>query len=184
MQKIQQSGFQVNGLYTPKPFVEPEDKKPPEGVVVWRFPGWSLTQKTRQLIDAATSRTYQARLLVPPGWIDRSNGKADLPDWDRKGDNKKYDIVPIRFIRACEAGHMDDIDWRGRPRRRETALRGPGLGPCAIPECCLEADDQPAGWGLAARRHVRDRASAAGQAYDQPDFTQSDRSELMELRRA
>ena len=112
MQKIQQSGFQVNGLYTPKPFVEPEDKKPPEGVVVWRFPGWSLTQKTRQLIDAATSRTYQARLLVPPGWIDRSNGKADLPDWDRKGDNKKYDIVPIRFIRACEAGHMDDIDWR------------------------------------------------------------------------
>ncbi len=111
LRKVQMSGKQVSAFYTPKAYVEPENNQPPEGVVVWRFPGWSLTQKTRQSVDPRTGRTYQSRLLVQPSWIDRSNGKADLPDWDRNGHNKEYDIVPIRFIRACQAGHMDDIEW-------------------------------------------------------------------------
>lgn len=124
MRKIQQSGLQVSALYTPRPYVEPDENKPPEGVVVWRFPGWSLTKMTRQSVDSTTGKTYQARQLIQPGWIDRSNGKAVLPDWDRAGENKKYDIVPIRFIRACELGHMDDIDWKAFVHGRESNCDG------------------------------------------------------------
>lgn len=112
MQKIQQIGHKVNALFTPKPYVEPKKNMLPQGVVVWRFPGWSLTQKTKQGIDQATGKPYQSRMLVPPHRIDRSNGKAELPEWESNRPNQIFDLLPIRFIRACEAGHMDDIDWK------------------------------------------------------------------------
>jgi hypothetical protein len=111
MRKIRQSGMQVNSFHTPKDFVDDGEQRVPEGVTVWRFPGWSLTQETTRSPDSNLGRSFQTRQLVRPNWIDRTSGKAEISDWNRKGQDKKFDIVPIRFIRACPAGHMDDIDW-------------------------------------------------------------------------
>jgi hypothetical protein len=66
--------------------------------VVWRFPRWFLVQNTEPLKGGNGNR----RRLVPESQL--VNGKY------REGD-AKYDVVPVRFVRACEHGHVDDIDW-------------------------------------------------------------------------
>jgi hypothetical protein len=35
---------------------------------------------------------------------------AEGADRYREG-TKTYEVVPVRFVRACEHGHVDDIDW-------------------------------------------------------------------------
>jgi hypothetical protein len=36
-------------------------------------------------------------------------------------DGRREDVVPVRFVRACVAGHIDDIDWRVFVHGREAA---------------------------------------------------------------
>lgn len=84
-------------LKTPPPSTEdPTAGKP--GIVVWRFPRWFLVQNSESLPGGNGNR----RRLVPESQL--VNGKY------REGD-EKYDVVPVRFVRACEHGHVDDIEW-------------------------------------------------------------------------
>ena len=42
-------------------------------------------------------------------------GRISIPKGRRKfifDDGKKVDVTPIRFVCACEKGHLQDIDWR------------------------------------------------------------------------
>lgn len=73
---------------------DPTGGKP--GIVVWRFPRWFLVQNPESLPNGTRRR------LVPQSQV--VNGKY------REGD-KTHEIVPVRFVRACEHGHVDDIDW-------------------------------------------------------------------------
>lgn len=86
-------------LKTPPPSTDdPTGGKP--GVVVWSFPRWFLVQNSEPLPGGNGNR----RRLVPESQL--VNGKY------REGDSK-FDVVPVRFVRACEHGHVDDIDWPG-----------------------------------------------------------------------
>lgn len=64
----------------------------------WRFPEWFLVQKVVQ-----GPKFDKARRLVRSNELDRSKFILD---------GKREDVVPIRFVKACAAGHIDDIDWR------------------------------------------------------------------------
>ena len=75
---------------------DPTAGKP--GIVVWRFPRWFLVQNSEALVGGNGNR----RRLVPESQLVK--GKY------REGD-KNHDVVPIRFVRACEHGHVDDIEW-------------------------------------------------------------------------
>jgi len=84
-------------LKSPPPSTEdPTAGKP--GVVVWRFPRWYLVQNPEPL----AGRTGNRRRLVP---------ESQLASGKYRDGNASYDVVPLRFVRACENGHVDDIDW-------------------------------------------------------------------------
>jgi len=69
------------------------------GIVVWKFPRWFLVQNSEPLAGGNGNR----RRLVPESQL--VNGKY------RDGSDN-YDVVPVRFVRACEHGHVDDIEWQ------------------------------------------------------------------------
>lgn len=75
---------------------DPAGGKP--GIVVWQFPQWFLVQKPEPLATAVGSR----RRLVPVSQL--TNGRY-------REANDSHDVVPVRFVRACEHGHVEDIDW-------------------------------------------------------------------------
>ncbi len=84
-------------LKTPPPSTDdPTAGKP--GVVVWKFPRWFLVQNSEPLVG----RNGNRRRLVPESQL--------VNDRYREGTNT-YEVVPVRFVRACEHGHVDDIDW-------------------------------------------------------------------------
>ena len=97
-------------LATPQALDKLPDAQTTRGVVVWRFPGWSLTQatKTEKGLDG---QTFQTRLLVRPSWIDSDTGLYNGRDFQNPAKERSHEVVPIRFIRACKNGHMGDIDW-------------------------------------------------------------------------
>jgi hypothetical protein len=86
LRKIQQTHSNITAFYAPKYYDEAEGQKLSEGVVVWRFPGWSLTKESIRKVDESSHRAYLSRQLVPPDRIDKSDGKADLLNWDRKNE--------------------------------------------------------------------------------------------------
>lgn len=72
---------------------------PPTGITAWQFPEWFITQ------DAGDGKGQtRSRMLVNR----RALSKGKFIDADKK----KHSVVPVRFVRACPAGHIDDIDWR------------------------------------------------------------------------
>jgi len=73
---------------------------PRTGINVWQFPQWFVTQ------DASTTAPngLRSRMLVHRKLLT----KGKFVDNDRV----KRSVVPVRFVRACRAGHIDDIDWR------------------------------------------------------------------------
>lgn len=84
-------------LKSPPPSTDdPTAGKP--GIVVWKFPRWFLVQNSEPLAGGNGNR----RRLVPESQL--VNGRY------REGDTN-YDVVPVRFVRACEHGHVEDIEW-------------------------------------------------------------------------
>jgi hypothetical protein len=69
------------------------------GVLVFQFPEWFITQD----LEGQAGPGVRSRLLVHRKSLTR--GKYI----DR--DKKKRSVVPVRFVRACRAGHIGDIDW-------------------------------------------------------------------------
>lgn len=67
-------------------------------VTAWKFPEWYVVQKIE---DHAGSK---ARRLVGKHLLERDGKYRDT-------EGKTHKVVPIRFVRACERGHVDDIDW-------------------------------------------------------------------------
>ena len=82
-----------------KPPVEQTDPHGPQsGVTAWEFPQWYLVQ------DPSKTPEGTQRRLVPQSRL--TKGKF-------KDAGKNLDVVPVRFVRACENGHIDDLDWVG-----------------------------------------------------------------------
>ena len=75
--------------------------RPPNGIVAWQFPEWFITQDSQ--VDPDGKSRVRSRQLVHRASLTR--GKFI----DRN--KKRQAVVPVRFIRACQHGHIGDIDW-------------------------------------------------------------------------
>ena len=69
------------------------------GITGFQFPEWFITQGLEDSKGSAvrTRLLVHRKALTKGKYIDR--------------DKKKKVVVPIRFVRACRAGHINDIDW-------------------------------------------------------------------------
>jgi uncharacterized protein DUF1998 len=67
-------------------------------VKCYRFPEWFIVQRTE-----TTKEGYRKRRLVHLSALERMRFTYD--------DRKKEAVVPMRFVRSCRKGHVDDIDW-------------------------------------------------------------------------
>ena len=85
-----------------------ELRRPPRGtddpqdfdnsVRAWRFPRWFVAATDRR-----TKEGFIERRLVHRREL--TNGRFSL-------ENRTVPIIPIRFVRACPRGHIDDIAWK------------------------------------------------------------------------
>jgi hypothetical protein len=90
--------LQISGLKLFAPPVEIDDPTAgPRGITAFLFPEWFVAQ------FEDPSRKWRARPLVHRRALE--NGKYLGPG------NRRHPVVPVRFLRACINGHVDDIHW-------------------------------------------------------------------------
>jgi hypothetical protein len=77
----------------------------PRGVVAPIFPIWFITELAETV--KAGGKLHRRRRLVRWQDLDTKGRRRFVFD---NGD--KSDVTPIRFVAACEKGHLQDIDWR------------------------------------------------------------------------
>ncbi|MCP4304901.1 MAG: DUF1998 domain-containing protein [bacterium] len=74
----------------------------PQGVDAPVFPAWFVCERAEQVgSDVRRRRLVRWQDLDPRG---RRQFVFD--------DGKKSEVTPIRFVAACQKGHLQDIDWR------------------------------------------------------------------------
>lgn len=67
------------------------------GITVWQFPEWFIGQVS---------------IEGQPGVRPLINRRSLQQNKYLDDEGKKHPVVPVRFVRACQNGHLDDIDWR------------------------------------------------------------------------
>ena len=72
----------------------------PQGLHAYRFPNWFIVQEP----DIGPGGRRMRRLVPHPSLLAM---KYPVP-----GTNKRVPVVPVRFVRACTKGHVDEIEWR------------------------------------------------------------------------
>ena len=82
-------------LFAPPPDTQKHDGKQ-TGIIGYQFPEWFVSQRT---VSADSTK----RFLVHRRSLDKNVYIDD--------NKKKFEMVPVRFIRACPGGHIGDIDW-------------------------------------------------------------------------
>lgn len=103
-------------LFHPAPAEERDGIDSENGIRAWEFPEWFVT---RDHVDIRrTDRGRRSRLLVNRRAL--TAGKLVVEDDDpgaaaKRGGRKpkKVTVVPVRFVRACIHGHVEDLDWQG-----------------------------------------------------------------------
>ncbi|MCD4654439.1 hypothetical protein K8T06_10965, partial [bacterium] len=91
----------ATGVQSPRFYAPPGETGLPwlaqqPGIGAYIFPNWFLVQEK---VDGP-AQDIRSRRLIPRKALDERG----------KFDNRK--VVPIRFVRACPLGHIDDINWR------------------------------------------------------------------------
>ncbi len=81
-----------------------DDDADPKGVAAPIFPTWFVCERV-ETTPGSTSR--RRRRLVRWDDLDTKDRRRYVFD-----DGSKSDVTPIRFVAACETGHLQDIDWR------------------------------------------------------------------------
>jgi hypothetical protein len=78
----------------------------PPGVDVTVFPTWFVCER----VETPTINGQQRRGRRMVRWcdLDPAGGRRKF----QHDDGKKDDVTPLRFVGACEKGHLQDIDWR------------------------------------------------------------------------
>lgn len=76
-------------------------KSPTESVAIMRFPHWHFCPECRRMIKWTHDKD---RELV------RDDGSLPRPTCDG-AKCKNARLVPMRFVAACDNGHIDEIDW-------------------------------------------------------------------------
>jgi hypothetical protein len=86
-------------LRVPPPDQE-DPSAPPTGLQAWQFPEWFISQDVQW---SNHTPPWRSRRMVHRKQLT----KGKFIDDNRRGQA----VVPIRFVRACRAGHIDDVDW-------------------------------------------------------------------------
>ncbi|MCA9540266.1 MAG: DUF1998 domain-containing protein [Myxococcales bacterium] len=92
------------------PAGEDDEPHPGRGVPARLFPTWFVCQRCRALVRAGSLQERGSRFV------------HDCTD-------RGAACVPVRFVQACESGHIDDVNWIG------VAHRGKG---CEAPALALD----------------------------------------------
>src|SRR5688572_27575041 len=87
-------------FYAPPPDANRSDT-PTTGVTVWLFPEWFVVQEERRDPSGVRSRALVHRQDLEPNLTYRPSHR-----------DKAKRVVPVRFVQACQRGHVSDIDWR------------------------------------------------------------------------
>jgi len=98
-------------LFTPPIARDNRNDPDPAGVQVRVFPTWFTCEG-----EAGQTGTNQRRRRLVR-WTELDAG-SDRKKYQR-GDGKKVDVTPIRFVAACKKGHLQDIDWKWLVHRGE-----------------------------------------------------------------
>lgn len=96
MQKLQKSGFQISGFRLPPVMTDQDLKKYNDRLVAAQFPHWHQCPKC--------NRIGQTGLWAP------IVGRAALQCPFCTDGHPVY-VVPVRFVMACEHGHLQDFPW-------------------------------------------------------------------------
>jgi hypothetical protein len=97
--------FEVEGLQLFSPPVEGDTfgATLAGGLVAYQFPQWFIAQR-----DLAGVRPLvHVSALTNGQWLD--------------DERKKHKVVPLRFLRGCKHGHVEDIDWKAFAHRGQTS---------------------------------------------------------------
>lgn len=92
-------------LLTP-PLATGDWKGEPPGVDVTVFPTSFVCERVETPTISGQSR--RGRRLVRWSDLDAAGGRRRF----LHDDGKKVDVAPLRFVGACEKGHLQDVDWR------------------------------------------------------------------------
>ena len=87
-------------LYTPPQHEENARQTAPVGARI--FPTWFIVKDAR---PSPRNPQWRRRRLVQWRHLDRGRFRDE--------DGKRQPVVPVRFVRGCRRGHIDDLDWRG-----------------------------------------------------------------------
>ena len=114
----------VHGIEWPQFYAPPSDsssKRPSsEGIDAWRFPLWFVAQ-AKPGPEERSVGSRRKRRLVHRNMLEQ--GRRLRFEGDR--------VVPIRFVRACRKGHVDDLDWQEFVHRSKEC---PGTRPLWLDE--------------------------------------------------
>jgi hypothetical protein len=77
----------------------------PRGVAAPVFPIWFVCEQVETITSGA--KTVRRRRLVRWQDLDTKGRRRFIFD-----DGRKTEVTPIRFVCACEKGHLQDIEWR------------------------------------------------------------------------
>lgn len=101
-----------SGLRQPPVYDEERHDSYAPGVEVRLFPTWFIIDDKNEAEaaegDGGATDTEKRRRIVE--FSDLSVTKGGKLTY--KGDAKRVDVNPIRFVGACAKGHLQDIDWR------------------------------------------------------------------------
>jgi hypothetical protein len=98
-------------LRTPPIAQETRQDADPASISVRIFPTWFTCEGVPG--EATGSRR---RRLVPWRDLNAASGRIKY----QREDGRKVDVTPVRFVGACEKGHLQDIDWRWLLHRGES----------------------------------------------------------------
>ena len=102
-------------LHAP-PVAQDDPEAMPEGVEALLFPLWFVVQIEPETVSRG-GRVFLTRPLVHHRSLIRM--KAEYQ-------SKAFPVVPVRFVQACAAGHLSDIDWPSFAHGgQRTGCRGP-----------------------------------------------------------
>jgi Domain of unknown function (DUF1998) len=77
----------------------------PRGIAAPIFPTWFVCDQAET--SSSDPKATRRRRLVRWQDLDAKGRRKFVSD-----DGRKSDVTPIRFVCACEKGHLQDIDWR------------------------------------------------------------------------
>lgn len=102
----QMTGLKRLELYSP-PIAPRTPYEKGAGIKVWRFPAWFVVNEEHD----REAKVLKRRIV-------------HLDSLDKKFEFDGRKVLPIRFVRTCAKGHIDNISWHSFVHREKRSCRG------------------------------------------------------------